>query len=217
MTHTSLTCLFIIFFLSFISINFASANNTIKKTTIVAVGDSLTAGFGVDFDKSYPAILQKKLDAKGYNTTVINSGVSGETSSGTLSRIAWVLETKPDIIILETGANDGLRGIPTEVPEKNLLEIIQMLQERDVIVVLVGMQMVWNLGEDYTGKFNAIYPAIAEKRGVIFMPFFLKDVATIQGLNQLDGLHPTHQGYEIITTNILPYVEKAIEQTNKKL
>lgn len=217
MTHTSLTCLFIIFFLSFISINFASANNTIKKTTIVAVGDSLTAGFGVDFDKSYPAILQKKLDAKGYNTTVINSGVSGETSSGTLSRIAWVLETKPDIIILETGANDGLRGIPTEVPEKNLLEIIQVLQERDVIVVLVGMQMVWNLGEDYTGKFNAIYPAIAEKRGVIFMPFFLKDVATIQGLNQLDGLHPTHQGYEIITTNILPYVEKAIEQTNKKL
>lgn len=216
MTYTSLTCIILAFLFSSISFSFASANNT-KKTTIISVGDSLTAGFGVDFDKSYPALLQKKLGAKGYNTTVINSGVSGETSSGTLSRITWVLEMKPDIVILETGANDGLRGIPTEVPEKNLLEIIQMLQERDVVVVLAGMQMVWNLGEDYTEKFNIIYPTIAEKTGVIFMPFFLKDVATIQGLNQLDGLHPTHQGYEIITTNILPYVEKAIEQYNQKL
>lgn len=217
MTHTSLTCIILAALFSSLSLSFASANNTTKKTTIICVGDSLTAGFGVDFDKSYPALLQNQLDAKSYNTTVINSGVSGETSSGTLSRIAWVLEMKPDIVILETGANDGLRGIPTEVPEKNLLEIIQMLQERDVVVVFAGMQMVWNLGEDYTGKFNAIYPTIAEKSGVIFMPFFLKDVATIQDLNQLDGLHPTHQGYEIITTNILPYVEKAIEQTNKKL
>lgn len=216
MTQTILIILFIVFFLPSISFSFASARNTIEKTTIITVGDSLTAGFGVDFNKGYPALLQKKLDAKGYNTTVINSGVSGETSSGTLSRIAWVLEMKPDIVILETGANDGLRGIPTEVPAKNLLEIIHMLQERDVIVVLAGMQMVQNLGEDYTKKFNAIYPTVAEKTGVIFMPFFLKDVAADQNLNQLDGLHPTHQGYEIITTNILSYVEEAIERSNKQ-
>lgn len=216
MTHTSLTCIIFAFLLSSISFAFASTSCATTKTTIVTVGDSLTAGFGVDFDKSYPALLQNKLDAKGYSTTVINSGVSGETSSGTLSRIEWVLEMKPDIVILETGANDGLRGIPTEVPEKNLLEIIKILQEHNVVVVFAGMQMVWNLGEDYTERFNAIYPTIAEKTNVIFMPFFLKDVATIQDLNQLDGLHPTHQGYEIITTNILPYVQKAIEQCNQK-
>lgn len=217
MTYTSLTCIVILLLFSSISFSFASVNSTTpQSTTIICVGDSLTAGFGVDFDKSYPALLQHKLASKGYNTSVINSGVSGETSSGTLSRIAWVLEMKPDIVILETGANDGLRGIPTEIPEKNLLEIIHLLQEQDVVVVLAGMQMVWNLGEDYTRKFNAIYPTLAEKTGVIFMPFFLKDVATIQSLNQLDGLHPTHQGYEIITTNILPYVEKAIEQSNKE-
>lgn len=182
---------------------------------IVALGDSLTAGYGVELDKSYPALLQKKLEAKGYPFRLVNAGVSGETSSGTLSRLDWILSQQPDIVILEIGANDGLRGIDTALVERNIDTILQRLQENNVITVLAGMKMVRNLGEEYTREFDSIYPRLAEKHQVIFMPFFLEGVASDPSLNGDDGIHPNESGYKIITENIYPYVVLAIEQLKR--
>ncbi len=190
----------------------ASQKQSEKMKTIVAVGDSLTAGYGLDQSESYPALLEKKLQAAGYDYRVVNGGVSGETSSGTLSRMEWILTLKPDIVILETGANDGLRGIDTQIVEKNIREILQLLEKRDVVVLLAGMKMVWNLGPDYVGKFNGLYPKLAEEFDVLFFPFFLEGVATQSRLNLNDGIHPNAEGYEIITENIYPYVVQAIER-----
>ena len=178
--------------------------------TIVALGDSLTAGLGVDEEEAYPAQLERKLAAAGHKYTVINSGVSGETTSGTVSRLDWVLTLDPDIVILEIGANDGLRGIDPAVPARNLREIVRRLKERDIVVVFCGMKMVWNLGPLYTAQFNKIYPEIAEEEDLIFMEFFLQDVAMVRELNIEDGLHPNGQGYARVVENLYPYVEEAI-------
>lgn len=184
--------------------------------TIVALGDSLTAGLGVEESESYPGQLERRLRADGHHYRVINAGVSGETTSGTLSRLEWVLTMAPDIVILEIGANDGLRGIDPAVPAKNIREIVRVLREKEVIVVFAGMKMVWNLGPAYTQSFNAIYPGIAEEFDLIFMPFFLEGVATVRELNIEDGLHPNGRGYELIVNNLYPHVLEAIEQFEKK-
>lgn len=186
----------------------------IPVKTIVALGDSLTAGFGVDLSESYPSLLETKLKANGYNYRVINAGVSGETSSGTLARLEWILTQKPDIVIVETGANDGLRGVATDLLEENLRKIVTILQERNVAVLVAGMQMVWNLGPDYVAEFNATYPQIAREKGVELMPFFLIDVATKTNLNQGDGIHPNAEGYKVIVENIYSYVVRVIESVN---
>jgi acyl-CoA thioesterase-1 len=180
--------------------------------TIVAVGDSLTAGYGLDESEAYPALLEKKLQAAGYKYRVVNAGVSGETTSGTLSRMEWILTLEPDIVILETGANDGLRGVDPQVAEKNLRQMLQILQERDVAVVLAGMKIVWNMGPEYVAEFNRIYPELAEDFDVVFLPFFLEGVAMQSALNLGDGIHPNSQGYKKITENIYPYVLQAIER-----
>ena len=178
--------------------------------TIVALGDSLTAGLGVDEEEAYPAQLARKLAAAGHRYTVINSGVSGETTSGTVSRLDWVLTLAPDIVILEIGANDGLRGIDPAIPARNLRTIVQRLKEEDIVVVFCGMKMVWNLGPLYTAQFNGIYPEIAEEEELIFMEFFLQDVAMVRELNIEDGLHPNGEGYGRVVENLYPYVEEAI-------
>ena len=179
--------------------------------TIVAVGDSLTAGLGIDEDNAYPARLEKKLRSAGYNWRVINAGISGETSSGALARVHWVLKLKPDIVILETGANDGLRGIDPHVTGRNIDEMVRILKEHNVMVILAGMRMVTNLGRRFTKDFSANYPATAKKYGLILVPFFLANVAGNPALNQADGIHPTSEGYRIITEAIYPYVQKAID------
>jgi acyl-CoA thioesterase I len=178
--------------------------------TIVAVGDSLTAGLGVNEEDAYPARLEKKLKSAGYNWRVINAGISGETSSDTLSRVNWVLKLKPDIVILETGANDGLRGIDPRITKQNIDETVRVLKKNNVLVVLAGMRMVTNLGRQFTNEFNSNYPALAVKYNLIFIPFFLADIAGDPSLNQADGIHPTAEGYRIITETIYPYVKKAI-------
>jgi acyl-CoA thioesterase-1 len=184
--------------------------------TIVAVGDSLTAGLGVAEDMAYPAQLARKLTADGFNYAVVNAGVSGETSSGARSRIDWVISAlKPDIVILETGANDGLRGIEPKLLETNLNQICATLKANHIQVILTGMLMLPNLGPEYTRAFSTIYPRVAQEHQVIFMPFFLKDVAGEPQLNQPDRIHPTEQGYARITDNIYPYVLKAIERHRK--
>lgn len=178
--------------------------------TIVAMGDSLTAGLGVSEQKSYPEQLKQLLASSGLHFDVINSGVSGETSSGAKARVDWVLKLKPDIVILETGANDGLRGIEPKLIEENIRSIIETLLARNVTVVLTGMQMVTNLGPDYLKTFNQIYPKLAADYPVTFMPFFLEDVAARPEFNQPDGIHPNGEGYSIVAENILPYVKEAI-------
>lgn len=181
--------------------------------TIVAVGDSLTAGLGVPEDQAYPAQLARRLQANGYAYRVINAGVSGETSSGALSRIEWVISSlSPDIVILETGANDGLRGLDPELLESNLDSLISLLTARDIQVVLAGMLMLPNLGPEYTLAFSKVYPRVAEKHEVVFIPFFLEGVAGNPGLNQPDRMHPTAEGYAHIAETVYPFVLTAIER-----
>jgi acyl-CoA thioesterase-1 len=179
---------------------------------IVAMGNSLTAGLGVPEEQAYPSQLARKLRADGYSFEVINAGVSGETSSGARTRTEWMLTLKPDIVILETGANDGLRGVDPSVIQSNIDAIVKVLQAQDVVVVLVGMQMVRNLGESYTRAFAQVYPRIAQQYNLIFMPFFLQDVGSVPSLNQSDSIHPTAAGYEMIVKNLYPYVITAIQQ-----
>jgi acyl-CoA thioesterase-1 len=180
--------------------------------TIVAMGDSLTEGLGVPEAKAYPAVLERNLQKAGYLVKVINAGISGETSAGALSRAEWILRLKPDILILETGANDGFRGVDPEAVKKNIAAIIRILQKRDVVVVLAGMKMVKNLGEDYVRAFEDVYPKLAVDFDVVFIPFFLEGVAGDPALNREDGIHPNADGYRKVADHVQPYVEKAIER-----
>ncbi|MCB2217094.1 arylesterase [Desulfofustis glycolicus] len=188
----------------------AIASEPVYDGVIIAMGDSLTAGLGVAPEKSYPALLESSLQAAGLNYRVINAGVSGETSSGARSRIDWIINSRPDLVIVETGANDGFRGISTQLLYDNLAAIIESLLANDIGVLLVGMQMVSNLGDDYRSAFNAVYPRLAEHYPVTFMPFFLEGVAMDRGLNQQDTIHPNEEGYRVIVENLLPYVHQAL-------
>ena len=183
---------------------------------IVAVGDSLTEGLGVAEEFAYPALLEKKLQSGGYHYRVINAGVSGETSSGTLARIKWVLTLKPDIVILVIGANDGFRGIDPELIKNNILTIIKVLKEKKVTVLLGGMQMVQNLGKEYISAFEKIYPLVARQENIGLVPFFLTGVAANPDLNQADGIHPTAEGYRVVVEHIFPYVIEVIEARRSK-
>lgn len=181
--------------------------------TIVAMGDSLTEGLGVADLNAYPAQLEKRLKAEGYNFRVINAGVSGETSSGALSRIKWVISTlKPDIVILETGANDGLRGIDPNILTRNLDQMVAILKQNNIKVILAGMQMLPSLGPEYIQAFMRIYPSIAKKHDIILIPFFLEGVAGNPQLNQADQLHPTENGYRRILDTIYPYIIQSIDR-----
>ena len=180
--------------------------------TIVAVGDSLTAGLGLAEADAYPAQLERKLHQAGYRWRVINAGISGETSSGTLSRVDWILKLKPDIVILETGANDGLRGVNPQLTRGNIDKTVSRLQQKGVVVVLAGMRMFNNLGPSYTKEFAAIYPAVAAKHHLILVPFFLAGVAGDAALNQADGIHPRAKGYAIVTELVYPYLLQAIDR-----
>jgi acyl-CoA thioesterase-1 len=174
--------------------------------TIVAFGDSLTAGYGLDPDQAYPAQLERKLRADGHPWKVINAGSSGETSSGALQRVTWVLRMHPDLVVLETGANDGLRGIAPRVTQANLVSLVRSFKQHHVAVVLCGMQITSNMGASYTQAFAAVYPAVAHATGVALVPFFLQGVGGNPSLNLEDGLHPTAEGYALVVHNVYPLV-----------
>jgi acyl-CoA thioesterase-1 len=185
----------------------------LSEGTIVAVGDSLTAGLGLDESQAYPALLEKRLNSDGYQMKVINAGFSGETSSGTLSRIQWVLSTlKPDIIILETGANDGLRGVDPNLLRNNLDQIVSTIKTNQIDVILAGMKMFPNLGPDYTPAFSKVYPEIAQKHKITLIPFFLEGVAGQIQFNQRDGIHPNPEGTLRIVDHIYPYVLESVKK-----
>jgi len=178
-----------------------------SERVIVAFGDSLTAGLGVTEEEAYPAVLERKIRAAGFSYRVINGGVSGETTAGGLRRVPWILQSRPEIVILELGANDGLRGLNIAETERNLTEIIEELQKKDVRVVLAGMRMPPNYGKEYTEAFEKIFPELAGRYRLTLIPFFLEGVAARPDLNQADGIHPTALGYQKIVDKIWPRLE----------
>lgn len=173
-----------------------------NRPILVAFGNSLTEGSGVDPAQNYPAKLQARLDAAGYRYRVVNAGEAGETSAQGLNRIDSILALQPAIVIVEFGANDGLRGIPAETTRRNLEEIVGRLQSAGAAVVLAGMEMPPNYGPQYTGAFRNIFRSVSEEQGVTLIPFFLEGVGGHPELNQADGIHPTAEGYDIVVDNV---------------
>ncbi|MEQ1794946.1 MAG: arylesterase [Nitrospira sp.] len=185
------------------------------RPRIVAFGDSLTAGLGVAADETYPAELQRRLDARGLRYRVINAGVSGETTAGGVRRVPWVLRNKPEIVILELGANDGLRGLRVDETKANLETIIQQLQQSGALVILAGMKLPPNYGKDYLSEFERLYPELAARYHLTLIPFFLEGVAASNTLNQADGIHPTAQGYRMIVEMMLGRLQPVLTNARK--
>lgn len=181
-----------------------------RPIKIVALGDSLTAGFGLPASDAFPAKLQRALKAKGIAVEIVNAGVSGDTATGGLERLDWAVTSDTSAVIVELGANDMLRGVDHSVTRTAIESIVRKLQERRIPVLLTGMVASPNLGKDYAAAFNAIYPDIAKAYGALYYPFFLDGVATAANLNQRDGLHPTAAGIDVIVGKILPSVEQLI-------
>lgn len=181
-------------------------------TTILVLGDSLTAGYGLDQSSAFPARLQTALTQKGYQVQVINAGISGDTSAGGSARLEWSLSDNPDLVIVQLGANDALRGLAVKETRGNLASIIRRLQQRDIAVVLAGMLAPRNLGEDYYNSFDAIYPALAEEFDLPLYPFFLAGVAGEPELNLADGIHPNSAGVDKIVAGMLPLIMRQLEQ-----
>lgn len=174
------------------------------RPAILFVGTSLTAGLGLDPDSAYPARIQRRLDSLGERYDVINAGVSGETSAGTLRRIDWLMRQPVDIVVLETGANDGLRALPVDSLRANLRAIIDSVRKAHpaATIVLAGMEAPPNLGPAYTRAFHAVYPEIAREYHLPFIPFLLAGVGGVDSLNQADGIHPNDRGERIVTENV---------------
>ncbi len=179
---------------------------------ILALGSSLTQGFGLPPGTEYPAVLEARLKAAGINARVINAGVSGDTSADGLARLDWSLADHPDAAIIELGSNDALRGLPPTETEKNLSAILQKLKTAHVPVLLCGMMAPRNLGTDYAKQFDPIYARLAKTYHVLLYPFFLSGVALDPRLNQADGIHPNPAGVRIIVSHLLPYVKKLIAE-----
>ena len=181
-----------------------------RAITLVALGDSLTAGYGLPATAAFPMVLQAELRARGHNVTVVNAGVSGDTMSGGLGRLDWSVGEGVDGVILELGANDALRGIDPAITANALNAILDRLAARRIPVMLSGMRAPPNYGADYAQRFDAMYTQVARARGLILDPFFLDGVAGNRSLNLADGIHPTAEGVRIITRRILPKVERFI-------
>lgn len=224
--QNSIACCFILFlFFSIVSCNnnpketspqkqeyakSSTIDSSTKKKTILFFGNSLTAGYGVDPSEAHPALIQDRIDSLHLNYKVINAGVSGETSSDGNSRIEWILKQPVDIFILELGGNDGLRGIPLSVTEKNLQSIIDAVKAKypDAKIILEGIQIPPNMGAVYTTKFRKIYPRLASENKIELIPFLLKGVGGDPKLNQRDGIHPTAEGHKIVAETVWEILKK---------
>lgn len=177
--------------------------------TILFFGNSLTAGMGLSPEDAFPALIQNMIDSLELGYTVVNAGLSGETTASGKSRLNWVLNQKVDVFVLELGANDGLRGIPLEETRTNLQAIIDMVWAKnpDTKIILAGMQIPPNMGQDYTTEFKTIFPNLAEKNSIELIPFLLDKVAGDPDLNQADGIHPTVEGHQILASNVWVILE----------
>ena len=183
----------------------AKPDSTSAEKTVLFFGDSLTAGYGLDDpSQAFPGVVQGKITEAKLPYKVVNAGVSGETTAGGKARIGWILKQKVDVFVLELGGNDGLRGIPVAETAKNLQAIVDVVKAKypKAKLVLLGMMVPPNMGPDYANSFKDVFPAIAQKNNMTFMPFLLKDVGGIAKLNQKDGIHPTSEGAKIVGNNV---------------
>ena len=187
--------------------------DAVARAKIVAFGDSLTAGFGLEENESYPYLLQQKLNAEGYDYEVVNAGVSGDTSLGGLERIDWTLQgDNVQVLILALGANDMLRGLPTKKMKENLDRIIQKAKAKNIRVLLCGMLAPPTMGSAYTRDFSNAFPDLAEKHKIAYLPFLLENVALQKDLNQADGIHPNARGTRIMTDNIYKVLQPMLSK-----
>lgn len=187
----------------------ATTTPSTKTKTILFFGNSLTAGYGLETTEAFPALIQKKLDSLKLPYQVVNAGVSGETSAGGASRVDWILKQPVDIFVLELGANDGLRGIPVEETRKNLQSIIDKVKAKypQAKIVLAGMQVPPNMGQQYATDFRALFGQLAQKNEAALIPFLLEGVGGVTKLNLQDGIHPTAEGHQILAENIWPILQ----------
>jgi acyl-CoA thioesterase-1 len=187
--------------------------------TVAFLGDSLTAGFGLDPEQAFPHLVQQALVAEGFAVQVVNAGISGDTTAGGLARTDWLLKRKPDVLVIGLGGNDGLRGMPLAGTEKNLRGILAKGRAAGARMLLVGMMIPPNYGPEYTAGFAGIYPKLAEEFGIPLLPFLLEGVAGKRELNQADGIHPTAAGHEILARTVLealrPLVKEAAAEKNR--
>jgi len=177
------------------------------RISITFLGDSLSAGLGVEEDEAFPVIVERRLRELGWNVKVTNAGVSGDTTAGGVSRLSWILKQEPHIVVLELGANDGLRGMSVAVTEANLRRMISGTKEAGVSVLLVGMMVPPNYGSEYAQRFNDVFPGLADELGVPLVPFLLEGVAAEPELNQADGIHPNSAGHRRVAETVAPYLE----------
>lgn len=185
-----------------------------KNKTIVCFGDSITAGYGLDdTNDAFPALIQQKIDSLGLNYTVINSGVSGETTAGGKSRIDWIIKQPVDIFLLELGANDGLRGVPLTETRANLQAIIDIVKQKSpkTTIILAGMELPPNMGQTYTQEFRQLYADLAKTNALEFIPFILKDVGGIPSLNLADGIHPNIEGHKILAETVWKVLKPLVQ------
>jgi len=192
----------------------AVAEEADSTRTVLFYGDSLTAGYGIDREQAFPALIQARIDSLGWDFEVFNAGLSGETSAGGLRRIDWILRQKVDVFVLELGANDGLRGIDLKDTRSNLQGIVVRVRAKypDVVVVVVGMQMPPNLGPEYTAEFKGLYSSLAEQNGAALIPFLLAGVGDRPELNLPDGNHPTVAGHKVVAENVWAVLGPLLEQ-----
>ena len=193
----------------------ASSSFTISTEgtkTILFYGDSLTAGYGLSKEQAFPALVGEKLNENGGNYKIINAGLSGETTAGGLNRLGWILKQPVDVFVLELGANDGLRGLPLDQTEKNLQAIIDKVKDKNpgVKIVIAGMMVPPNLGEEYTSEFRSIFPRIAKKNDAALIPFLLDGVAGDEDLNLADGIHPNPKGHKIVAQTVLSVLKTVL-------
>lgn len=186
------------------------SQTSLAETRILVVGDSLTAGYGVNQDSAFPKQLENLLKKKNHEVQVIAAGSSGATSAGATNRLRWHLKKKTDILILALGANDGLRGLPVESTQKNLAEAIDLAKKNKIKVLLAGMKMPTNYGEDYRNKYEKVFLDLSQEKQVTLIPFLLQDVAVKKEYNLADGIHPNEKGHLLIAENLLKYVEPAL-------
>ena len=183
-----------------------------NRPVILCFGDSLTAGFGVEPGKGYPELMQAALDAKGYRYRVVNAGISGDTTSGGVSRMAEAIAAKPEIVLLELGGNDGLRGLPISVTRANLEEMIRGFQGAGATVVLAGMTLPRNYGPEYIGQFEKIYRDLAKEYKLTLIPFLLEPLVSKPGMMQNDGIHPTASGYREVVPSFVQLLEPLLKK-----
>jgi acyl-CoA thioesterase I len=182
------------------------------EPVIAVLGDSLTAGLGVAVGDAFPARLQARLHREGYRYRVVNAGVSGDTSASGLRRVEWVLRSRPEIVIVALGANDGLRGLGTAAMQSNLMQIVERLRAASARVLLAGMRVPPNYGDDYARRFADSFAEVATRTGVTLMPFLLTGVAGDSALNQPDGIHPTAGGHSVIADNVWTYLKPLLKR-----